>query len=72
MTLAVGLNPYGLTYTLGLQGDAGTGLDGFLEIAEEIGVSQMHVSRLLARTLSWLRNRLETEAPPEPDEQPAE
>ena len=42
------------------------------QIAEQIGISQMHVSRLLARTLSWLRNRLETEAPPEPDEQPAE
>ena len=33
MTLAVGLNPYGLTYTLGLQGNPGTGLEGFLEIA---------------------------------------
>jgi 3-oxoisoapionate decarboxylase len=33
----IGLNPYGLAYTLGLQDDAGTGLDGFLEIAAEIG-----------------------------------
>lgn len=36
------------------------------QIAEQIGISQMHVSRLLSRTLSWLRERLETEAPPEP------
>lgn len=42
------------------------------QIAEQIGISQMHVSRLLARTLSWLRNRLETEAPPDGSEQPAE
>lgn len=33
------------------------------QIAEQIGISQMHVSRLLARTLSWLRERLETEVP---------
>ena len=33
------------------------------QIAEQIGISQMHVSRLLARTLGWLRERLETEAP---------
>ena len=42
------------------------------QIAEQIGISQMHVSRLLARTLSWLRNRLETEAPPDTEGQPAE
>ena len=30
------------------------------EIAEEVGISQMHVSRLLARTLIQLRERLET------------
>lgn len=42
------------------------------QIAEQIGISQMHVSRLLARTLSWLRNRLETEAPPDGAGQPAE
>jgi RNA polymerase sigma-B factor len=29
------------------------------EIAEKLGISQMHVSRLLARTLSQLRDRLE-------------
>jgi RNA polymerase sigma-B factor len=33
------------------------------QIAEEIGVSQMHVSRLLARTLEQLRTSLESEAP---------
>jgi RNA polymerase sigma-B factor len=30
------------------------------EIAQRVGISQMHVSRLLARTLSVLRDRLET------------
>ena len=29
------------------------------QIAEEIGISQMHVSRLLARTLAQLRTGLE-------------
>ena len=32
------------------------------QIAEQIGISQMHVSRLLARTLAWLRERMEAEA----------
>ena len=31
------------------------------QIAEEIGVSQMHVSRLLSRTLEQLRTSLESE-----------
>ena len=30
------------------------------EIAEEVGISQMHVSRLLSRTLMQLRERLQT------------
>jgi RNA polymerase sigma-B factor len=30
------------------------------EIAQQVGISQMHVSRLLARTLSILKDRLET------------
>ncbi|HEX5089077.1 MAG TPA: RNA polymerase sigma factor SigF [Nocardioides sp.] len=34
------------------------------QIAEEIGVSQMHVSRLLSRTLEHLRSSLETDDPP--------
>ena len=33
------------------------------QIAEEVGVSQMHVSRLLARTLAGLRKQLETSEP---------
>jgi RNA polymerase sigma-B factor len=33
------------------------------QIAEEIGVSQMHVSRLLSRTLEQLRTSLETDEP---------
>jgi sugar phosphate isomerase/epimerase len=50
-----GLNPYGLTYTLGLQGigtpranPAPLGLDGFLLIAREIG------ARTLELDLRWL------------------
>jgi RNA polymerase sigma-B factor len=35
------------------------------QIAEEIGVSQMHVSRLLSRTLEQLRTSLEQDEPPE-------
>jgi 3-oxoisoapionate decarboxylase len=45
VTLTVGLNPYGLTYTLGLQGNRdGAGLPGLLEIADEIGarVVELH------------------------------
>jgi RNA polymerase sigma-B factor len=34
------------------------------QIAEEIGVSQMHVSRLLTRTLDQLRTSLESDEPP--------
>ena len=44
--LQVGLNPYGLTYTVGLQGlgtpranPHGVGLDGFLAIAFELGAA---------------------------------
>jgi RNA polymerase sigma-B factor len=33
------------------------------QIAAEIGVSQMHVSRLLSRTLEQLRSSLEEPAP---------
>jgi RNA polymerase sigma-B factor len=31
------------------------------QIADRVGVSQMHVSRLLSQTLTRLRDRLETE-----------
>jgi 3-oxoisoapionate decarboxylase len=60
VTLAVGLNPYGLTYTLGLQGDAGTGLDGFLEIAGDIGarVVELHAPWLDGAELPALGDRI--------------
>ncbi|HEX4765039.1 MAG TPA: sugar phosphate isomerase/epimerase family protein [Lichenihabitans sp.] len=67
---AMGLNPYGLTYHLGLQGQ-GTpranpktrGLDGFLAIAEELGVVTIEIfepwiAALDDRGLTALRNRL--------------
>ncbi|MEV4647450.1 SigB/SigF/SigG family RNA polymerase sigma factor [Saccharopolyspora sp. NPDC049357] len=39
------------------------------QIADQVGISQMHVSRLLSRTLVWLRQRLEDDAPtPQPTE----
>jgi len=48
--LRVGLNPYGLTYTVGLQGHGtpranpqGTGLEGFLRIAEELGAEVVEI-----------------------------
>jgi RNA polymerase sigma-B factor len=34
------------------------------EIGAEFGVSQMHVSRLLARTLGWLRDAMLSDTPP--------
>ncbi len=37
------------------------------QIAEEIGVSQMHISRLLSRTLAQLRSSLEEDPPPPKD-----
>ena len=48
--LRVGLNPYGLTYTVGLQGlgtpranPAGTGLEGFLEVAGDVGARVVEI-----------------------------
>ncbi|MDG4824835.1 sigma-70 family RNA polymerase sigma factor [Asanoa sp. WMMD1127] len=35
-----------------------------MEIAEATGLSQMHVSRLLARTLAWLREAMLSDTPP--------
>ncbi|GIF13776.1 sigma-70 family RNA polymerase sigma factor [Actinoplanes teichomyceticus] len=35
-----------------------------VEIAEELGISQMHVSRLLSRTLAWLREAMLSDATP--------
>ncbi|MFC4065368.1 SigB/SigF/SigG family RNA polymerase sigma factor [Actinoplanes subglobosus] len=34
------------------------------EIADELGISQMHVSRLLSRALTWLREAMFTDDPP--------
>jgi RNA polymerase sigma-B factor len=34
------------------------------EIAAELGISQMHVSRLLSRALGWLREAMLSDAPP--------
>jgi RNA polymerase sigma-B factor len=34
------------------------------EIASELGISQMHVSRLLSRALSWLRQAMLSDIPP--------
>ncbi|GAA2700940.1 hypothetical protein Apa02nite_075460 [Actinoplanes palleronii] len=34
------------------------------EIADELGISQMHVSRLLGRTLTWLREAMLSDTPP--------
>jgi sugar phosphate isomerase/epimerase len=61
----VGLNPYGLAYTLGLQGDAGSGLDGFLEIAGEIGarVVELHAPWLDGLDLAALKARLGDRVP---------
>lgn len=49
-SIAIGVNPYGLTYTLGLQGAGtaranpnGSGLDGFIAIASEIGAKSIEI-----------------------------
>src|SRR5262245_55579868 len=69
--MRIGLNPYGLTYTLGMQG-AGTpranpspgGLPGFLSIAAEIGVRSIELDAgmlvpLDDSTTAALRDRLQ-------------
>ena len=63
--MIVGLNPYGLAYTLGLQGDPGSGLDGFLEIADEIGarVVELHAPWLDGLDLAALSERLGDRVP---------
>jgi 3-oxoisoapionate decarboxylase len=50
MTISLGLNPYGLTYHLGLQGKGtpranlnGKGLDGFIAIATELGARVLEI-----------------------------
>jgi sugar phosphate isomerase/epimerase len=71
MMLKVGLNPYGLTYTLGLQGAGtprqnphGRGLEGFIELATGIGAEtiELHLPWLEEMSdaeLSALRRRLD-------------
>jgi 3-oxoisoapionate decarboxylase len=68
--LDVGLNPYGLTYHLGLQGrgtpranPAGRGLEGFVELAEELGAKTLEIAETWLAPLSdaelrGLRDRL--------------
>lgn len=68
--LQVGLNPYGLTYLLGLQGSGtpranpeGGGLEGFIAIAEELDAKTLEIfepwlAALSAEELGRLRHRL--------------
>jgi 3-oxoisoapionate decarboxylase len=68
--LQVGLNPYGLTYYLGLQGRGtaranpdGCGLEGFIQLAEELGCETLEIAEtwlapLDDAGLSALRDRL--------------
>ena len=68
--LDVGLNPYGLTYTLGLQGHGtpranpnGRGLDGFIEIAIELRARTLEIfepwlARMSDDELASLRDTL--------------
>jgi 3-oxoisoapionate decarboxylase len=69
-TFALGLNPYGLIYHLGLQGSGGprtnpegTGLEGFIAIATELGATALEIFDPWLRALSddellALRDRL--------------
>ncbi len=69
--LKVGLNPYGMTYHLGLQAAGtpranpdGRGLDGFLQLGEELGartleIAEVWLSALDDAGLRALRDRLE-------------
>lgn len=69
--LEVGLNPYGLTYYLGLQGRGtpranpdGRGLEGFIELAEELCAKTLEIAEpwlasLDDAALSALRERLD-------------
>ncbi len=71
-SIAMGVNPYGLTYTLGLQGAGtpranpnGTGLDGFIDIAEQIGAASIEIFNPWLTALGSdgrraLRSRLDT------------
>src|SRR5260370_4379397 len=69
--LRVGLNPYGLTYHLGLQGRGtsranpkGRGLDGFIEIGQELGARTLEIfepwlAEMDEPALRALRDRLD-------------
>lgn len=69
--LEVGLNPYGLTYTLGLQGrgtpranPTGSGLEGFIAIATELGAKTLEIfqpwlAEMSDSELAALRDRLD-------------
>ena len=73
---AFGLNPYGLTYHLGLQGAGGpranpkgAGLEGFIAIATELGASVLEIYDPWLRALSddelrALRDRRARREPP--------
>jgi sugar phosphate isomerase/epimerase len=68
--LEIGLNPYGLTYVLGLQGRGtpranpnGSGLEGFIAIAGELGAKTLEIfepwlAEMDDAALSKLRDRL--------------
>ena len=68
--LDIGLNPYGLTYVLGLQGRGtpranpdGRGLEGFIAIAEELGAKVLEIfepwlAEMDDAALTRLRHRL--------------
>lgn len=70
MELRTGLNPYGLTYYLGLQGQGtpranpdGKGLDGFVALGEELGCRTLEIwegwlAGMDAEQLEALRQRL--------------
>lgn len=70
MSIKVGLNPYGLTYTLGLQGKGtpranpdGTGLEGFIAIASALKAQVLEIfdpwlAELSDHQLTELRKRL--------------
>jgi sugar phosphate isomerase/epimerase len=69
--LEVGLNPYGLTYYLGLQGRGtpranpdGRGLEGFIALAEELGAKTLEIAEtwlapMDGAALAALRDRLD-------------
>jgi RNA polymerase sigma-B factor len=41
------------------------------QIADHLGISQMHVSRLLTQTLTWLRRQLQEDQPAAEPTKPA-